>query len=36
MVFELLESEDLPNHSPIVSDLNVFEQHAILSCRFCE
>jgi hypothetical protein len=36
MVLELLESEDFSDHSPVVSDFDVFEQHAIVSGGSCE
>jgi hypothetical protein len=36
MVFKLSESEDLSDHSPVVSNLNVLKQRAVLGSGSCE
>jgi hypothetical protein len=36
MMLELSELEDLSDHPPIVSDLDVFKQRAIVGGRSCE
>jgi hypothetical protein len=36
MMFELSESEDFSDHSPIVSNFDVFEQHAVMGGGPCE